>query len=127
MKLSNLFTPKSRQLTFTTTITVHSLDNVPMLSGNFYTKIKLPKIGATPVPIHPASIPSSASAPVAAHSGSPSQKAVGPPFSPRAGLIDHSAKWNWRYMFEADLHKGEDGVLLPWPFAVSVKKVLFSM
>ncbi|ORZ39520.1 hypothetical protein BCR44DRAFT_28314 [Catenaria anguillulae PL171] len=50
MKFHNLFVPRARQLTFAADITVHSLDNVPMLSGLYYAKLKLPS-HATPTPV----------------------------------------------------------------------------
>lgn len=40
--VSNLLLPKSKRLKYKVTLLVHEIENVPLVSGQFYLKVKLP-------------------------------------------------------------------------------------
>ncbi|KAI9216300.1 hypothetical protein BC828DRAFT_409593 [Blastocladiella britannica] len=133
MRFHNLFVGKARQLIFEADITVHHLENVPLLAGNVYAKLKMPS------GLHSARVSSLASD-VASHASSSALSTVSTtasssvtsaatavaaatavPSSHRAPLRDHAASWNWSYAFDAHLTKDEAGVLDPWPFLLIIK------
>ncbi|KNE56758.1 hypothetical protein AMAG_02535 [Allomyces macrogynus ATCC 38327] len=134
-----LFTSKSRQLTFAATVTIHSLDQVPMLSGTFYAKLKLsrtntswPTANATnssasntaldhlaPAPLGPAPPHSGAGLHYAGQSSTSTTPTTS---SPRTQLRDHSVRWDWTCAFDVHMVKDDDGMLEPMPMTVVVKQ-----
>ncbi|KAI9190048.1 hypothetical protein H9P43_001481 [Blastocladiella emersonii ATCC 22665] len=136
MKFANLFVSKSRLLVFDADVTVHSIESVPLISGHFYAKLKLPhgagSNGHNPdAPDHlraGGGGGAAAAGPVPATSGTstpgsaaPAAAAWIPPSSHRAPLRDHAVQWNWRYGFDAEMTKDDSGVLLSWPFTLVIK------
>ncbi|KAJ3359661.1 hypothetical protein GGF32_009111 [Allomyces javanicus] len=136
-----LFTSKSRQLTFAATVTIHSLDQVPMLSGTFYAKLKLSRTNTSWPTVNAANTSASSTAldtlspvplgPTPPHSGGhggfhyagQSNTSANPTTSsPRTQLRDHSVRWDWTCAFDVHMVKDDDGMLEPMPMTVVVKQ-----
>ncbi|KAJ1516940.1 hypothetical protein HMI55_001018 [Coelomomyces lativittatus] len=89
-----MFSNKSKKLVFQVELTVNSLENVPLLDGLFYVKLKLNR----------------------------SAYAYTEVVSPRSPVIEHTVVWKWDASFKLNMGLSEDNTVMPSTIRFGVKK-----